>query len=369
MDNTVENQNKILQKIQTAAEREGLHFFGLSDLDVSLDFKMFEDWLAENRHGGMEWMTHHMAIRQDPKLLLENAHTALIFGFPYFLGDRWRLADKDAPARVAQYARLSDYHKFMRRKLSNVIHEIKPLAPLGTAWRITVDSAPLLERALANDVGGSFIGKNTCVIHPSKGSFFLLGEVICTWLPESPPIKSKQRLEHAQRSKTGGCGTCKRCQVNCPTGALDEDYRIDARKCLSYWTIEWRGEIPVEYWPWIARYVFGCDICQLVCPYNRDLTTSQDAQLLARIDPDLDLVAIATMDQGYYEKVFGGTPMTRAKRGGLRRNALIAMVAQGDPRVKGLLDTLCKDPDPVIRGTVQTAIGYLENQNNHHQNQ
>jgi epoxyqueuosine reductase len=347
-----------LALIQKAAEGEGLHFFGVSDLDVAQDFERFEAWLNEHRHGGMTWLTDHKLIRREPQRLLENAKVALIFGFPYYLGDRWQLGARHDSPRVAQYARLRDYHKFMRSKLTNVIQSLSVIAPAEARWRVTVDSAPLLERALANGVGQAFIGKNTCVIHPAKGSFFLLGEILSTWIPGERLIKTP-RVGHLPRSESGGCGTCKRCQVHCPTGALDQDYRMDAKKCLSYWTIEWRGEIPVQYWPWIGRYVFGCDICQLVCPYNRSITPSASAQKLAKIDEALDLLVVATMDQEMYERLFAGTPMTRVKRGGLRRNAIIALAAQGDRRLEALLDHLSKDQDPVISATAMTAKTYL----------
>lgn len=347
-----------LELIRRLAEQDGLHFFGVSDLDVRQDFDRFESWLEAKRHGEMTWLTRHKPVRRDPKLLLEDARVALVFGLPYYLGDRWLRAASHEPPKIAQYARLRDYHKVLRSKLKNVIQGLGGHAPKETAWRIAVDSAPLLERSLANGLGGTFVGKNTCIIHPAKGSFFLLGEILSSWVPDKLHPKSSG-FGHLPRSKLGGCGSCKRCQVHCPTGALDQDYLIDARKCLSYWTIEWRGEIPTVFWPWIGRYVFGCDICQLVCPYNRPITPSPIAQTLVKIDPNIDYLTVATMNQATYESLFGGTPMTRAKRNGLRRNAIIAMAARGDNRLKAILDDLLKDADPVITGTAQTAKSYM----------
>ena len=133
-------------------------------------------------------------------------------------------------------------------------------------------------------------------------------------------------------AKEIGCGTCTLCQVECPTGALNEDYVIDSNRCLSYWTIEQRGTIPEKYWPWLGKYYFGCDICQLVCPYNKEASANQlDDKIPIRKYPSL--FEIATMDQRKYEIAFGGTAMTRAKRNGLRRNALIAMTVTGDSRL------------------------------------
>lgn len=348
----------ILAAAQKFAAAEGLHFFGISDLNVSRDFQWYQEWIDESRNGSMDWMKNHLKIREKPALLLVNAQAALSFGFPYSLGDRWSLGINDGP-RIAQYARLKDYHKFLRVKLDRVKLALEQhLSPAIFDWRITVDSAPLLERAVAANSGGAFVGKNTCVIHAQKGSFFLLGEILTSralHVPEKAAVESR----HKPRTKNGGCGTCKRCQVHCPTGALDQDYRIDARKCLSYWTIEHRGEIPLEYWPWIGRYIFGCDICQLVCPYNRPGHPSPEAQSLETIKSTPDLIDMILMDQRRYEELFGGTPMTRAKRSGLRRNALIAAIVTKDPRLDMHVESLKLDDDPVIRGTVSAATSYL----------
>ncbi len=351
--------DSILDACKKFAENEGLHFFGISDLDVSRDFQWFQEWIDASRHGSMDWMKNHLNIRENPELLLPNAAAVLSFGFPYSLGDSWSRGGDEGP-RIAQYARLKDYHKFLRSKLERVKQALeRHLSPSTLDWRITVDSAPLLERALVANSGGAFVGKNTCVIHPQKGSFFLLGEILTSGDFQTP-AKPQSETRHKPRTEAGGCGTCKRCQVHCPTGALDEDYRIDARKCLSYWTIEHRGEIPLEYWPWIGRYIFGCDICQLVCPYNRPVEASTEAQSLERIKGTPDLMEMILMDQGRYEALFGGTPMTRAKRSGLRRNALIAAIVTKDPRLDSHLKTLALDDDPVICGTLVASKSYFE---------
>jgi epoxyqueuosine reductase len=351
--------NGLNETLRDAASNEGMHFFGVASLDVRDDYQRYADWLSESRHGSMTWMSNHLEIRSNPSLLLPGAKSALIFGFSYSLGDHWLRGETSARPKIAQYARMADYHKFIRAKLARIQKVLTTLSGIDHQWRITVDSAPLLERALAANTGGGFIGKNTCIIHPTKGSFFLLGEILTTWdIAVHPGALNPSR--HRERDKAGGCGTCKRCQVHCPTGALDEDYRIDARKCLSYWTIEHRGEIPIEYWPWIGRYVFGCDICQLVCPYNRGIAPSEEARRLERLKEAPDLMAMITMDQAFYEKVFGGTPLTRAKRSGLRRNALIAATVKGDARIPQLLKILLDDGDGVIKRTALTAQTYLE---------
>jgi epoxyqueuosine reductase len=351
----------LIASIDKLAADHGLLFVGISALEMASEAVRYDAWIAEGRHGSMEWMENHRDIRANPERLLEGAKSAFVFGFPYFLGDQWTRGKRDQTPRVAQYARLRDYHKFMRSKLSRVQKDLEALLGSGHSFRITVDSAPVLERSLATKTGSMFIGKNTCAISPEKGSFFLLGEIITSWFHLE--LAKNTPSNHRDRSVSGGCGTCRRCQVHCPTGALDKDYQIDARKCLSYWTIEHRGEIPIEYWPWIAKYVFGCDICQLVCPYNRGLSPSAEAKSMLKIG-DLNLAEIVFMDQAKYESIFAGTPMTRAKRSGLRRNALIASVVRKDPLILKHLESLTNDTDEVVRLTAQTAIDFCNSTKN-----
>jgi len=353
------SSEEILKIAGHAAASEGLTFFGATDLDVRQDYEKFSSWLQEGRHAGMSWMNKHLEIRKKPELLLAGAQRAFIFGFPYWLGDKWRLQTGDEAPKIAQYARISDYHRLIVLKLKNVKKMLEETSTDAVSWRIAVDSAPLLERALAAAAGNGFIGKNTCFIHNQEGSFFLLGEILTT-LSFDLPKTGKKNLSHMERTSMGGCGTCRRCQVNCPTGALDSDYKIDSRKCLSYWTIENRGLIPIEFWPWVARYLFGCDICQLVCPYNRNIQVAAEAKSFIRVSSTPDLIDMATMDQDYYEKNFGGTPMTRAKKSGLRRNALIAAVVKNDPRIWPLLKSLQDEEDSLIKGTVAQIPSFLK---------
>lgn len=352
--------SEIFETVARVAESHGLHFFGATRLDVKQDFVWYQKWLSEGRHAGMEYLQRHLDVRKNPTTLLDHAKTAWVFGLPYYTGDKWSRGKGTASPRIAMYARYRDYHKSLAQYLSKVWEDMGGTIADTTSHshRITVDSVPLLERALAANTGGGFIGKNTCLIHPHKGSFFLLGEILTTWDPEIPhdePVTTR----HRERSPNGGCGTCKRCQVHCPTGALDEDYRIDARRCLSWWTIENRSAIPKEYWPWIGQYLFGCDICQLVCPWNRGIET-QDAGKHRPILPEtIDLYDVATMDQAMYERLFAGTPVTRAKREGLIRNALIAMHVRKHIRLEAALQCAAKETHEAITGTVQAIRSEL----------
>ncbi len=329
-------------EIEKLVGAEQLLLLGVVALGAEPAYERFAQWLDKGRHADMQYLAQNLALRADPRQLLPGAQCAIVVAMPYGLSDEFA---GDFP-RVAMYARYRDYHKIMRQKCAAILAQLQLIVP-GLQGRPLVDSAPILERALAARTRAGFIGKNTCYIHPQHGSFLLLAEILVT---EFLPIDTPADVAADRRdAELGGCGTCKRCQVHCPTGALDADYQIDARKCLAYWTIEHRGTIPREFWPWLARYWFGCDICQTTCPYNRG---AKPAPVMATMIPEqLDLYDVATMEQSFYEKTFGGTPMTRAKREGLRRNALIAMAVTGHPRLDAALSLAEADAADVLRDT------------------
>ena len=334
----------IRSKLAHEFAQRNLILLGIVDLDVRRDYQRFQEWLSQGKNASMAWLQEHSSLRADPSLFLPGARNAIVYAFTYNLGDRLH-GDEPAPM-VAQYARLPDYHKFMKRLGQEVLDWLVQTSQKdgengeishntqSTAGRVLVDSAPVFERALAAKTVAGFIGKNTCFIHPEAGSFLLLGEILTTL---ELPIDAPAAVDPDRRDPSkGGCGTCRRCQVSCPTGALNVDYSIDAARCLSYWTIEHRGLIPLEFWAGVGKYWYGCDICQLVCPYNRE--TDGPIGFAIRSIPPLREVVV--MDQAFYERHFGGTPMTRAKRDGLRRNALIAMTVTSDPHLPEALDHL-----------------------------
>lgn len=332
---------------------EGLELLGVVELGPERDIVHLERWLGERMHAGMHFMQENLHLREDPRGLLPSAETAIVFAFNYFTGDK--LHSNDGP-RVAQYARFRDYHKTMRASAERAWRRFVNQAALEAdpEARICIDSAPILERALAARTEAGFIGKNTLYIHPQKGSFLLLGEVL-TNLTLSSDLP--ETVDPEQRTEAGGCGTCKRCQVNCPTGALHEDYRLDANLCLSYWSIEHRGTVPEKFWPHFAKFWFGCDICQLACPYNRQATMQTS---FIRDVQNLRLFDVATMNQEFYVQNFGGTPLTRAKMHGLRRNALIAMTVTNDPFLQQALDYIVSEDHAVLHGTKQQIQSYLQ---------
>jgi epoxyqueuosine reductase len=345
-----------LAAVRAAVEAEGLELLGVATLTAEADFARFETWLAEGRHASMHYLTDNLAVRSDPRLLLAGARSVIVVGFLYGQGDR-RRGPGDVPTpRVAQYARFADYHKILWRRGERIVASLKASVDPELLGRVVADSAPVMERALAARAGDGFIGKNTCLIHPTLGSLLVLGEIVTTldFAGDAVPTPAAAPESGAK----DGCGSCRRCQVHCPTGALDEDYRIDANRCLSYWTIEHRGTIPEVYWPWLKEYVYGCDLCQLVCPYNRAAPLHRDPELL-RVAPAPDLYLLATLDEPAYELHFHGTPMIRARRDGLVRNGLIALAVTGDPRLEQAIAVLEARGDVGDRNVIADTIAQI----------
>jgi epoxyqueuosine reductase len=322
--------------LKNSLEKKGLKFLGVVSLDCRRDFDRFSQWLEEKKHGGLSFLENNNQLRRDPSLLLPGAQAAVIVGMPYQQAEQWPM-ESEMP-RVAQYARFRDYHQLLRKMCAEVLKVTSGYQE--SEWRVCVDSAPVLERALASKSGSGFIGKNTCFIHPQHGSFLLLAELLTTL---ALPVEDK--------NGTDGCGSCSLCQVHCPTDALSKDYEIDSRRCLSYWTIEHRGTIPEEFWPWLSKYYFGCDICQIVCPYNQEASNRIPPSVELKSYPEL--FEVATMDQESYERHFGGTPLTRAKRTGLIRNALIAMKVTNHSRLSDAMARVSEDPDPMLQATLK----------------
>lgn len=332
-------------RLARLAESNSLLFLGTSDLQIGRDLRAFGEWLAAGKHAGMTYLEQKGEARADFELILPGTRSVWSVAVSY-------AADKPPGDRgpspvLAGYAGRRDYHRVLRERCERFVGAIRQEFGLSESrFRITVDTAPVLERALAARTVRGFIGKNACFIHPEYGSFLLLAEiftdVVC--VPDRVPEIVLER-----KTGDGGCGPCDLCQRACPTGALDSAYSVDARKCLSYWTIEHRGVIPVQYWPHLKQYWFGCDLCQDVCPYN---VRVKDRAVWTQIEPRAlpGIFETAVMNESDYQRYFGGTPLTRAKRSGLRRNAFIAMAVTQHPGLSLAIDSFRRDPQtPLLR--------------------
>jgi epoxyqueuosine reductase len=332
--------------IKDYARALGFELVGIAPAQPPPHAESFLHWLAQGYAGAMEYLERTAHLRINPAELLPDARSAVVVGLNYAPAE---LPETDY--RIARYALGDDYHQVIRAKLETLLSAIQAVAP--DVWgRICVDSAPVLERDLAWLAGLGWYGKNTCLINTHRGSYFFLGVLLLTL-----------ELEYDTPAE-GGCGTCRLCLDACPTGALTEPYVLDARKCISYLTIELRESIPESYRAPMGEWLFGCDICQEVCPFNRPRAhqplraqPTQEPRLKPRPLPRLH--DILTMDESQFADRFRSSAIKRAKWRGLIRNALIVAGNKGDPTLRPLIERYCQHHDPVLRETAQWALARL----------
>ncbi len=324
----------------------GFQRAGVARLERSAHGRHLREWLARGDHAGMAYMARRVETRLAPARLLEGARSALCVALQYYPlgGDE---EPREPPwSGVARYARGRDYHDVIEKRLRELGRRVEEAFP-GSRHRPYVDTGPILERELAARAGLGAIGKNTQLLHPEGGSWFLLGELLLTLdLEPDPPVADL-------------CGSCTRCLEACPTGALPEAYRLDSRRCISYWTIEHRGPVPEAVRPLLGEWVFGCDVCQEVCPWNAEVAPADEPLLrLPAARRGLDLAGLLRLRRDDYVERFRGSPMKRAKRSGLQRNAALAMGNRPRPaQVAALAAALEAESDPLVRGHAAWALG------------
>lgn len=311
------------------AERGGLGFAlaGVCGLEPSAYWSQFESWIAAGKHGSMAYLGEQAEQRLDPARLLAGARSAIVVADVYATradGPDEPLGEREG--RVARYARGKDYHQTMKRRLHALADRLRDQIP-GSEFRTFVDIVPVNERELAVRAGLGWVGKHTLVIHPRMGSWFLLGGLLTTLELERPA---------SQGVVTDHCGTCTRCIDACPTGAI-EAYSVDARRCISYLTIEHRGEIEAGLAERLGGWFYGCDVCQEVCPHNSargvetlpgEATRVHEAYAPQR--DRVDLVEVLGWDEEGKRRALAGTGVKRATLEMLKRNAAALMKHRGD---------------------------------------
>ena len=300
--NTVEQGVEIKRR----AKALGFAATGIARLDRNPHAAELDHWLAKGHGGTMAYLNRQAEKRKDPRKIFADARSAVVTLTDYFHG-----SPTGAGARVAQYAWSSDYHDVLGQRLEQLAAVIRLLAP-GSKTRCYVDAGPVPERELAQLAGLGWIGKNMMLINPEIGSFTFIGVVLTDAdLEPDPPFEADR------------CGTCRRCLDACPTQAFVGPRDLDARACISYLTIEHRGDFTGKQREQVGEWLFGCDVCQDVCPWNVSFATATaDPDLAPRAEvaePDVD--ALATMDEREFERRYGGTPFTRPGARGMRRNA------------------------------------------------
>jgi epoxyqueuosine reductase len=270
------------------------------------DANRLTDWLKKGFHAGMDYMQKHAELRENPELLVDNAKSVIVFLYNYYPS---KMMDESSPYLISSYAYGQDYHEVIREKLNTLISKVKEQIP-DISIRGFVDSAPVLERAWATRAGLGWIGKNSMLISKKKGSFFFISELITD-------------LELDYDLPMGGdyCGDCSRCTDACPTGAITDLRVVDANRCISYLTIENKGVIPEAFKGMYEKWIFGCDICQQVCPWNRFSSPHHEDAF----NPSSALMELRKedwdkMDNEQYKTLFKKSAVKRAKFAGLRRN-------------------------------------------------
>lgn len=339
--------------IKTQARELGFDLCGVAPVDDFPELSFLKDWLALGYAGTMAWMARNADRRADVRHVVPGARSVIVTGTLYNANRPYSSGVPAGTARLSRYAWGDDYHGVLRRRLESLLEWIRAsLAPSdveGFDARVYVDTGPVQERVYAQYAGLGWIGKNTCVINPELGSWLFLGEIITT-LPLDPDA---QGLEQ--------CGSCTRCLDACPTGALVEPGVLDSTRCISYLTIELRGAIPEAIRPAVGAHVYGCDICQEVCPYNLPPPVSSDAPWQPRAGLDLPrLVELWRRPDAELRALVKGSAMTRAKLTGLRRNLAVAIGNSGDAdAIADLSETSDDRPsadDPMVREHIEWAL-------------
>ena len=374
-------------RIREAAQRLGFDLCGITPAALpEEDRQQYLRWVGNGFHGEMKYMERRE--REDIRRLLPGARSVICAGMVYNAPQPLSV-DCNDPERgwIARYGWGEDYHHVLEERLERLLEEVRRIVGSEFEAKIYVDTGPVLERALAQTAGLGWIAKNTCLIHPKAGSWFVLGEILTTLDLEA---------DHTQEDL---CGSCARCLEACPTGAIVEPYVLDATKCISYFTIELKGSIPEEFRPGMGRHVFGCDICQDVCPWNRKalvtalpafqprpLVTNQDSHggteaqgipasegkqplLRTREEPVSEfgtattfnppLETLANMTEEEFREAFRGSPVKRAKYRGLLRNVAVAMGNSGLAKFRPVLEKLAQHPDAVVQEHAVWALGRL----------
>lgn len=336
------------ERIIAQARALGFGAIGFAAATTAPHAERLHAWIAEGHHGTMRWMARGLERRVDPRQVLRSARTVISVSIPYYHG-AWPAREGGAPrGRIARYAWGRDYHKLIRRRLRRLARGIAAAVP-ETRWLAYADTGPMLDRAWAERSGVGWIGKNTNVIVKESGSYSFLGEILTSLAIEpDPPAR-----DH--------CGTCARCIPACPTGAILGPYRLDARRCISYLTIENKGPIPLPLREAIGTRIFGCDDCQEVCPWNRFAVPTQDPEFMERPGQATpELIPLLALDEEGFRARYQGTAILRARRAGFARNVAVALGNLGDPAsVRPLARALTEDPEPLVRGHAAWALGRI----------
>jgi epoxyqueuosine reductase len=342
------NENTLSSRVKEEARRLGFELVGISAVKPAPHELSFAQWLREGFAGELDYMKRTELLRCDPHTLVPWAVSIVSVGMNYYTSFSRPEPSREPRGWISRYAWGDDYHDLMKGKLEALLGRVRELHDGPVEGRAFVDSGPVLERDFAGVAGLGWIGKNTHLISPKKGSWFFLGELFLDLsLAYDRPLRDR-------------CGKCNLCLTACPTGAFVGPYLLDARRCISYLTIELKGWMPRPLRPLVGNHVFGCDICQEVCPYNVKAQATQEAAYLPR--PGLhapELIPLLSLDKDEFRRRFRGSPIARAKRRGFLRNVAVALGnSKSREAIPALIHAL-NDEEPLVRGHAAWALGQI----------
>jgi len=367
----------------------GFGLIGIAPAKISEHGDFVRHWISQGRHGEMNYLANHMDVRLDPGKLLEGAQTIICVADKYHQDTRLEPTGPAPHGKIARYAWGDDYHKTLKKRLHRLADALAEANP-GQRFRSTVDTAPMMEREHAAQAGLGWIGKHTLLIHPVYGSYFLLGTILTTM-----NLRTTEQAGYPTPAvpPTDRCGTCTRCIDACPTDCISHEppRTLDATRCISYLTLEHRSEIDPALHPLIGDWIAGCDVCQEVCPHNREQGLGIGDQAKAKEDsessasprlrfsavpiddrytprppaPGLSLLEILDWTEDDRRAVFKGSALKRIKLNMLKRNALIAagnaLIEQPDAELRLRIEQIAQDPDEPerVRLTAQQTLARL----------
>ncbi|WP_267964288.1 tRNA epoxyqueuosine(34) reductase QueG [Rhodovulum sulfidophilum] len=336
-------------RLTARAREEGLAAMGVCRPDAIPEAAgRLAEFVAKERHGQMGWMAERMAWRGNPAALWPEARSVVMFAEPYTQAhDPLAALDRPDRAAISVYAQNRDYHDVLKKRLKRIGRWFLDQAP-GHEIKVFVDTAPVMEKPLAQAAGLGWQGKHTNLLGRRLGNWFFLGVIFTTVeLPADAP-------------ETGHCGNCTACLDACPTGAFPAPFQLDARRCVSYLTIEHKGPVDPELRPLLGNRIYGCDDCLGICPWNKFAVAATETKYAAR--PDLiepPLAELAGLDDAAFRARFSGSPIKRIGRGRFVRNVCYAIGNSGDSRLRDAVARLLEDADPVVAEAARWAVARL----------
>lgn len=340
--------DSLSSRIKNEAQRLGFALVGISPVKALPHEESFARWLRNGLGGELGYMKRTEGLRRDPAKLVPWALSVISVGMNYYTPPSRPSTRNGLKGWISRYAWGDDYHEVMKERLESLLNEVRGLCPHPVEGRVFVDSGPVLEREFAGVAGIGWIGKNTHLISPQRGSWFFLGELFLDIeLDYDRPIRNR-------------CGQCDLCLKACPTGAFVGPYVLDARRCISYLTIELKGAIPHHLRSLMGNHVFGCDICQEVCPYNVKAISTKEKAFSPReglFAPEL--IPLLSLSEEEFRSRFRGSPILRAKRRGFLRNVAVALGNLKSPEAVPALIQALEDHEPLVRRHVAWALGQV----------